>query len=424
MSVEFGLDVDPMKLPIWPFRRLLHRGRIKTSHPADNELAELDLARQRFKNFEKFSADWLWETNDTGELVYVSPRLAEALVRPRDELLGKRLGDLSNLPRHLGRWQALQSIMGEQRDIEAMEVPVKISGEKRWWQLSGSVLRAADGQFLGYRGIGRDVTEWRSAEATLLQARQETDRARDARSHFLNVLSHELRTPLNAIIGFSEIMAAEREGPLGNGSYSGYARSIVDSSRQLQRIINDIIDSNRIESPSFRLNEQEVDAAELAQVTLRNCRQLAAGSNVSLTGDYRSVHAEIRGDLSRLKQILENLLSNAVKFTPALGTVHLLLRDESDGGLAFVITDSGIGIQKEDLERIFEPFVQVDVGMSRKFGGTGLGLPIAHKLAVAHGGRIDLESSPGVGTTVIFRLPPERIIRDRPETVAEGNAAA
>ena len=213
----------------------------------------------------------------------------------------------------------LQTTMGEQRPIAAMEVPVKISGERRWWQLTGNVLRGADGQFLGYRGVGRDVTERHRAEAALLQARHEADRARDARSQFLNVLSHELRTPLNAIIGFSEIMAAEREGPLGNGSYGGYSRSIAELSRQLQRIINDIIDANRIESTSFKLHEQEVDAAELAQVALRNCRQLAASGNVTLTGDYQSVNAEIRGDLTRLKQILENLISNAAKFYPRLG---------------------------------------------------------------------------------------------------------
>lgn len=414
-----------MKLTdIWTFRNLLHRANPQTPQATGDDGVDVALARLRLENFEKISADWLWETNGAGELVYLSAKLADILSHPIDRLLGKRLCDIGGLPGHLGPWQALQSIMAGQQPIEAVEVPVKISGERRWWQLAGHVLRQADGQFLGYRGVGRDVTEQHRAEAALLQARQEADRARETRSQFLNVLSHELRTPLNAIIGFSEIMAAEREGPLGNGSYGGYSRSIAESSRQLQRIINDIIDANRIDSTSFKLHEQEVDAAELAQVALRTCRQLAANGNVALTGDYQSVRVEIRGDLARLKQVLENLISNAVKFTPALGTVHLLLQDEADRGLAFVIKDSGIGIQKSDLERIFEPFVQVDVGMSRKFGGTGLGLPIARKLASAHGGSISIESTPGLGTTATFRLPPERLIRQRPETVAESNAAA
>ena len=414
-----------MKLSdIWPFRLLLHRAHAQLPQAGSEGCSDHVLARLRLEDFEKMSADWLWETNGTGELVYLSPKLAAALACPMDRLLGRRLSDVSGLPGHLSRWQALQAGMGEQRPIEAVEVPVKISGERRWWQLTGYPVRDADGKFRGFRGLGRDVTDQRRSEAALLQARHEADRVRDARSQFLNVLSHELRTPLNAIIGFSEIMAAEREGPLGNGSYGGYSRSIAESSRQLQRIINDIIDANRIESTSFKLHEQEVDAAELAQVALRNCRQLAASGNVALTGDYQSIRVEIRGDLTRLKQILENLISNAVKFTPTSGAVHLLLREEPDGGLAFIVSDTGIGIQEKDLERIFEPFVQVDVGMSRKFGGTGLGLPIARKLALAHGGTIALESAPGIGTTAIFQLPPDRVIRHGSETVAEDNAAA
>jgi signal transduction histidine kinase len=238
------------------------------------------------------------------------------------------------------------------------------------------------------------------------------ERASYAKSQFLNVMSHELRTPLNAIIGFSEIMSQERDGPLGARSYGDYSRSIVESSRQLQRIINDILDASRIDHSTFKLLDQEVDAAELAQVALRNCRQLAAQTNVSLTGDYQSIRAEIRGDLARLKQILDNLLVNAIKFTPAQGTVDLTVRDEPDGALSFSIRDSGIGIEMKDLERVFEPFVQADVGMSRKFGGTGLGLPIARTLARAHGGDIKLESSLKKGTTAVFRLPPERVIRD------------
>jgi signal transduction histidine kinase len=411
-------------LDIWPFRPNLHRAHLRASQSLSDCPDDLDLARLRLREFENVSADWLWETNAAGELVYLSAKLADVVDRPLDQLLGKRLSEVSGLPGHLGRWRSLDALMNQHRPLDAMEVPVKISGERRWWQLTGNPLAGAGADFVGYRGVGRDVTEQHKASAALLQARRDADRALDARSQFLNVLSHELRTPLNAIIGFSEIMAAEREGPLGNGSYSGYSRSIAESSRQLQRIINDIIDANRIESTSFKLHEQEVDAAELAQVALRNCRQLAASGNVTLTGDYQSIRAEIRGDLARLKQILENLLSNAVKFTPAPGTVHLLLREEPDGGLAFIIRDSGIGIQKKDLDRIFEPFVQVDAGMSRKFGGTGLGLPIARKLASAHGGTITLESAPGMGTTAVFLLPPHRVIRNKPDAIAEGNAAA
>jgi signal transduction histidine kinase len=152
---------------------------------------------------------------------------------------------------------------------------------------------------------------------------------------------------------------------------------------------------------------------------------MAVQKNVSLSGDYGSIRAEIRGDLLRLKQILDNLLMNAIKFTPPSGSVALKVSDEPDGGLSFIIRDTGIGIDKNDLERVFEPFVQADVGMSRQYGGTGLGLPIARKLARVHGGDITLESFPKKGTTATFRLPPDRIIRTpAAQPIAEDSAAA
>jgi signal transduction histidine kinase len=334
------------------------------------------------------------------------------------------LSDISGIPSHIGPWQTFHDLIEEHSDVREIEVPVKLANERRWWQITARPVFAANRDFLGYRGVGRDVTEAHRARAALVQAKEMAERASDAKSQFLNVMSHELRTPLNAIIGFSEIMAEEREGPLGTRSYSDYSRSIVESSRQLQRSINDILDASRIDHGTFKLLEQEVDAAELAQVAVRNCRQLAARTNVTLTADYRSIRAEIRGDLVRLKQILDNLLTNAIKFTPALGTVELTVREELDGGLSFIIHDTGIGIEKKNMELVFEPFVQADVGMNRQFGGIGLGLPIARKLARAHGGEITLESSPAEGTTAIFRLPLDRVIRDAAHQSIARNVAA
>lgn len=377
------------------------------------------------KDFESGSKDWLWETDSKGQLVYLTDRLAELTGQPFEQLLGKRLSDISGLPSHIGPWQSFHNMIDEHRDVREIEVPVKLANERRWWQITARPVFAANRDFLGYRGVGRDVTEVHRAQAALVQAKEMAERASDAKSQFLNVMSHELRTPLNAIIGFSEIMAEEREGPLGTRSYSDYSRSIVESSRQLQRTINDILDASRIDHGTFKLLEQEVDAAELAQVAVRNCRQLTAQTNVTLTADYRSIRAEIRGDLVRLKQILDNLLTNAIKFTPALGTVELTVREELDGGLSFIIRDTGIGIEKKDLELVFQPFVQADVGMNRQFGGTGLGLPIARKLARAHGGEITLESSPGEGTTATFHLPVDRVIRNgAPHSIAHNVAAA
>jgi PAS domain S-box-containing protein len=377
------------------------------------------------EDFEAGSRDWLWETNLRGDLVYLSGRLAELTGQTPEQLLGRRFQAISGYPPHIGPWQAFQDHIDAREEIREIEVPVKMNKQRRWWQLTARPLYSASGDFLGYRGVGRDTTEAHRAKAALVLAKESAERASAAKSQFLSVMSHELRTPLNAIIGFSEIMANEREGPLGLRSYVDYARNIMDSSRHLQRIINNILDASRIDKSTFKLQEQEIDAAELAQVVVRNSRQLADESSISLLSDYASVRAEIRGDMVRLRQILDNLLVNAIKFTPAQGKVEFSIREELDGGLSFVIRDTGIGIEKKDLERVFEPFVQADVGMNRKFTGTGLGLPIARKLAEAHGGAIKLESTPNVGTTATFTLPPARVIRDTGASpIAEAVAAA
>lgn len=375
-------------------------------------------------DFDAGSKDWLWEANRGGEIVYLSGRLTELTGHAPEQLLGRRLQAISGYPAHIRPWQEIQDCIDAREEIREIEVPVKVNKQRRWWQLSARPVYSAAGDFLGYRGVGRDTTDAHKAKAALVLAKESAERASDSKSHFLNVMSHELRTPLNAIIGFSEIMANEREGPLGVRTYADYARNIVESSRHLQRIINNILDASRIDASTFKLQEQEIDAAELAQVVVRNSRQLADEAGIALISDYASVRAEIRGDLVRLRQILDNLLINAIKFTPAQGKVEFTVRDEADGGLSFVIGDTGIGIAKKDLERVFEPFVQADVGMNRKFAGTGLGLPIARKLAEAHGGKVKLESTPNLGTTAIFTLPPSRVIRQAAAGIAEAVAAA
>jgi PAS domain S-box-containing protein len=377
-------------------------------------------------DFETGSRDWIWETNQRGELVYFSDRLGERVGQPAHEILGRCLHEISGYPPHIRPWQTFQDLVDARQEIREFEVPVKLNRERHWWQLTARPICSASGDFLGYRGVGRDTTEAHRAKAALVLARDSAERVSETKTQFLSVMSHELRTPLNAIIGFSEIIANEREGPVGVRSYADYARNIVESSRHLQRIINNIIDASRIDKSTFKLQEQEIDAGELAQVVVRNCRKLAQDNNVSIVSDYAAIRTEIRGDLVRLRQILDNLLTNAIKFTPAQGTVEVSIREEAGGGLSFIVSDTGIGIAQKDLARVFEPFVQADAGMSRKFAGTGLGLPIARKLAEAHGGEIKLDSAPGTGTTATFTLPASRVIRDGSAAapIAEAVAAA
>src|SRR5688500_1361616 len=134
-------------LDIWPFRPNLHRAHLRASQSLSDCPDDLDLARLRLREFENVSADWLWETNAAGELVYLSAKLADVVDRPLDQLLGKRLSEVSGLPGHLGRWRSLDALMNQHRPLDAMEVPVKISGERRWWQLTGNPLAGAGADF-------------------------------------------------------------------------------------------------------------------------------------------------------------------------------------------------------------------------------------------------------------------------------------
>lgn len=249
----------------------------------------------------------------------------------------------------------------------------------------------------------RDITAWRQIEASLAEASK-------SKSDFLASVSHELRTPLNAILGFSEVMRDAIMGPLAP-RYRDYAGDINTSARHLQAIINDILDISKVENGRLELREEAVSIGETIEACRRIVRPMAETANVSLSFDMPDPLPLIRADRVRFKQILLNLISNAVKFTPAGGRVDLSAWIEADGPIVEV-KDTGIGMTAEHIAIALEPFRQIDGALSRRFDGTGLGLPLANALAELHGGRLDIESALGEGTTARIRLPPDRVMAD------------
>jgi len=255
---------------------------------------------------------------------------------------------------------------------------------------------------------GRDITvEWET-DRKLIEAKEAAEAASAAKSQFLAVMSHELRTPLNSIVGFSEILASRGEEALEAEVRLDYAKTILNSSKHLQTLITDILDATRIENGTIALIEQDIDAAELVEIAVKMCRDQAEKPDVTLVAKLTD-GIEIRADITRTKQVILNLLTNAIKFSLAGGVVNLELVRMRDDGLAIVVRDGGIGVKSEDASRIFEPFVQAEEGMSRRFSGIGLGLSIARKIARLHGGDVTLESQFGVGTMARFELPPSRV---------------
>ena len=229
--------------------------------------------------------------------------------------------------------------------------------------------------------------------------------ASKAKSEFLANMSHELRTPLNAINGFSEIMVQQMFGPLGDPHYTEYAQDILSSGQHLLALINDVLDMSKIEAGKMNLKMQPVSVAEVVDDGIRLMRERAQDAGLTLSGELPDL-PDVQADYRALKQIMLNLLSNAVKFTPRGGEVTVTAEQEGER-LRISVTDTGIGISPEDLGRLARPFEQAESQLIKTQQGSGLGLALTKRLVELHHGVLEMQSEPGVGTTVSFTLPLE-----------------
>lgn len=263
--------------------------------------------------------------------------------------------------------------------------------------------------------VETDITILKQREAELVKARDEAEVANRMKSEFLAAMSHELRTPLNAIIGFSEMMSTQAFGPLGNEQYLDYVNDIHGSGSRLLAIINDILDMAKIESGQFSLREDDMSLNEAARGVLRAIEQSPerTGKDLTIETDLPEATIGLHADPKVVRQIMTNLLSNAVKFTPDGGRIDMAIARRESGAVSVEIRDTGIGMSPEDVIRALQPFVQVQGELSRAYEGTGLGLSLVKKLTELHGGEIEIESTPGEGTTVRVIFPTERALAPR-----------
>jgi signal transduction histidine kinase len=256
-----------------------------------------------------------------------------------------------------------------------------------------------------------DVTERHEALEAMALAKEQAEEANRAKSQFLTNMSHELRTPLNAIIGFSELIRDQAAGPI-SATYASYAEDIYSGGRHLLELINDLLDLSKIEAGRYDLVEERVNLGYLLSLCQRMMAQRAQSANVRITFEADCASVTLRIDQRAVKQVLLNLLDNAVKFSPAGGAVVIEAEPTADGGMAVRVSDHGIGIEPEVTSTLFEPFRQADASIGRRFGGTGLGLAISRKLMVLMGGTLEIDSTPGKGTTVRVMFPASRVVRD------------
>ena len=239
----------------------------------------------------------------------------------------------------------------------------------------------------------------------LSAAKLRSEVANRAKSEFLAHMSHELRTPLNAIIGFSEIMALEAFGPLGDARYRGYARDVFGAGEHLLKLIDGVLDIAKIENGKETPEPQSVDIHELGMACIGMMQQRANQRGLELSAELEGELPRLFVDRKHLKQIVLNFLTNAFKFTEPGGRVTVGAHRTQDGQLCVWVKDSGIGIAAGDLERALQPFGQIENSQSRTQIGWGLGLAISKSLAELNGGMLALASEPGRGTTASVTFP-------------------
>ncbi|MEN6368673.1 MAG: PAS domain S-box protein [Thermotogota bacterium] len=317
------------------------------------------------------------------------------------DLIGRRVDEVGIPEPYRDRW------LGELRRVlagENLQTEYDLlgaSGEVRTYQTNAAPVRV-DGIPVAVVGTSIDITERTRAAQELQLAKERAEAADHLKSAFLATMSHELRTPLNSIIGFTGILLQELAGPL-NDEQKKQLSMVQTSARHLLALINDVLDISKIEAGQMKVEETPFSLPELVVEVSGVARPLAEKKGLALHVEVAADVSILRSDRRRVGQILMNLLSNAVKFTSS-GQVRVDCRIDGDWAVVSV-ADTGIGMTKEALAKLFVPFQQVDSGLARNYEGTGLGLSISKRLVTLLGGDIAVESEAGRGSTFTFRLP-------------------
>jgi PAS domain S-box-containing protein len=401
---------EPFGYIIKPFNdRELHTniGIALYKHKMERKLKE---SEQRLSATINGMGEGVIATDEKGIIEILNP-FAEALTGWRKEdAIGKSLDEVFN-------------IISEGTDKKVENPVAKIIREGNFYGLadntflisknrikipvdiSGSIIKDNRDNFTGGVFIFIDITERKKAEET---RQKNVDLAYEtkAKSEFVASMSHELRTPLNAIIGFSDIMTLGIGGNL-NKTQKGYVKDINNAGQHLLLIINDILDLSKVEAGKMELVKEKFSVHGLLDETIIFVKNKAIKHHINIIRDIDSQLEFMIGDRLKIKQVLFNLLSNAMKFSQDDGGTITVSVKKIDGMVTFSVSDTGIGIEKKNLNKLFKEFQQVDSGIARKYGGTGLGLVISKKLVELHGGKITVESIYGEGSTFTFSIPDE-----------------
>jgi len=392
------------------------------------------------------SPDGILVVDSNGRIISHNQRFVDVWKIPSDRLQGKQPGtavggiDQPILSHNLGQVKDPQAFLKRVKELyddpsltDHCEIELK---DGRTLERHSSIVRGENGQHLGRVWFFRDITLHKQTEAILQKAKEEADVANRAKSEFLANMSHEIRTPMNGIIGMTEL-ALDTELTPEQQEYLSLVKSSADS---LLSLLNDILDLSKIEAGKLEFETIDFNLRDTLDNVMQSLSLRAHQKGIELACHLLpDVPEALRGDPTRLRQIVVNLVGNAIKFTSdgeVVLRVETELHAEEEANLHFAVTDTGVGVPPEKQRTIFEAFTQVDGSMTRKYGGTGLGLTISSRLVEMMGGRIWVESEPGRGSTFHFTArfplhqgPPQKLepvdtdmLRDLETLVVDDNS--
>jgi signal transduction histidine kinase len=391
-------------------------GRVLASEHARRDTAEASLRHSEasLADAQRIAGlgSWEWDAA-TGAFTWSAAMFALFKIAP-GSIVPSRSGLVALVhPQDRAKAVAWLAMVTQQGATPGTELRiVRPDGETRVVNCESEPVRDESGALLRIAGTIQDITERKHIEEELARAKSDAEQANRAKSDFLANMSHELRTPLNAVIGFADVIEHQRLGPSAAAKYAEYAAHIRQSGEHLLDLITDVLDFAKLDAGRVILEEDLVEAPALAASCVAGAEPQAHAAGLRLVSTIEPDIGALRCDRCRLEQVLSNLLENAVKFTPAGGRIGLRMAIERDGCLLIEVSDTGIGIAGRDLPLVLQPFGRLDSALSRRTQGAGLGLPLTKHLVELHGGTLSLDSTPGVGTRAIIRLPAERVLRE------------
>lgn len=337
----------------------------------------------------------------------INKKGCEIIGYTEDEIIGRNWFDMCLPDREKAEAKANYShiLSGKKSIPEYFESSLIMkNGEEKLFAWNNILLKDDMGAVEGILMSGEDITQRKKLECALLEAKVLAENANRTKSEFLANITHEFRTPLNCIIGYSDVLSEEMADSL-NHYHSKYLTNISISANRLLELVNSVLEMSRIEAGTGKLESKDFFIPTSVRCICSNLMAVATRKNISLSMEFGMNVDYICADKPKFEQILYNLLSNAIKFTPAGGAVKINVNVLHEKDLVVNVKDTGIGISKANLEKLFKPFCQIDSSLERKFGGTGLGLFIVMKFVEMHNGKVWVESEEGKGSVFSFSIP-------------------